>query len=304
MNIELANRLYEYRKQSGLSQEELAEKLGISRQSVSKWERAESCPDTDNLIELAKIYNVSLDALVNNDVTKNNTLDESCKEQELPYIIKVNYDNNCFEDNFDNHIMIKEDGMHVLLEGHKQEMKLNDDGTSITTDKDGKKVLPFDCLYTEINGEEKQVVEIDGFGKHKKTPSDSLIKIKDIINGLLILIISAVYVALCALNITEWGKFWVIFVYYPAFTSLLESIVYKDANKFASPVLCAAVYVTLGIYFHAWHPYWFIFFIFPIYHTIVSLFKKKHVVYFYDENGEKHKFTINNGDIQVTLKNK
>ena len=70
MNIELANRLYEYRKQSGLSQEELAEKLGISRQSVSKWERAESCPDTDNLIELAKIYNVSLDELVNNNVNE------------------------------------------------------------------------------------------------------------------------------------------------------------------------------------------------------------------------------------------
>lgn len=37
MNIEIANRLLEYRKKSGLSQEELAEKLNISRQSVSKW---------------------------------------------------------------------------------------------------------------------------------------------------------------------------------------------------------------------------------------------------------------------------
>ena len=65
MNIELANRLLQYRKNSGLSQEELAEKLNISRQSVSKWERAEASPDTDNLIELAKIYNVTLDELLN-----------------------------------------------------------------------------------------------------------------------------------------------------------------------------------------------------------------------------------------------
>ena len=53
MNIELANRLLQYRKNSGLSQEELAEKLGISRQSISKWERAEASPDTDNIIELS-----------------------------------------------------------------------------------------------------------------------------------------------------------------------------------------------------------------------------------------------------------
>ena len=67
MNIEIANRLLEYRKKSGLSQEELAEKLDISRQSVSKWERAEASPDTDNLIELAKIYGVTMDDLLNVD---------------------------------------------------------------------------------------------------------------------------------------------------------------------------------------------------------------------------------------------
>ena len=64
MNIEIANRLVTLRKENGLSQEELAARIGISRQAVSKWERAESSPDTDNLIALAKLYNVSLDALL------------------------------------------------------------------------------------------------------------------------------------------------------------------------------------------------------------------------------------------------
>ncbi|MBP2656034.1 MAG: hypothetical protein H6Q73_3603, partial [Firmicutes bacterium] len=64
MNIEIANRLVNLRKNSGLSQEALAEKLGISRQAVSKWERAEASPDTDNLILLAKIYKISLDELL------------------------------------------------------------------------------------------------------------------------------------------------------------------------------------------------------------------------------------------------
>lgn len=67
MNIEIANRLVQLRKQKNLSQEELAAKLGISRQAVSKWERAESSPDTDNLILLARLYGVSLDDLLRTD---------------------------------------------------------------------------------------------------------------------------------------------------------------------------------------------------------------------------------------------
>lgn len=64
MNIEIANRLVTLRKEKGFSQEDVAEKLGISRQAVSKWERAEASPDTDNLIALSKLYGVSLDELL------------------------------------------------------------------------------------------------------------------------------------------------------------------------------------------------------------------------------------------------
>ena len=64
MNIEIANRLVNLRKSNNLSQEALAEKLGISRQAVSKWERAEASPDTDNLILLARLYHISLDELL------------------------------------------------------------------------------------------------------------------------------------------------------------------------------------------------------------------------------------------------
>lgn len=67
MNVETANRLQTLRKKNGYSQEELAEKIGISRQAVSKWERAEASPDTDNLILLAKLYGVTLDELLKTD---------------------------------------------------------------------------------------------------------------------------------------------------------------------------------------------------------------------------------------------
>lgn len=53
-----------FRKQSGLTQEEVAEKLGVSRQAIAKWERGETSPDVEFCIELANLYGTTLDALV------------------------------------------------------------------------------------------------------------------------------------------------------------------------------------------------------------------------------------------------
>ncbi len=62
MNI--TKRLVELRKQTGLSQEDFAEKLGLSRQSISKWETGEAIPDVDNLILLSQKYDVSIDYIL------------------------------------------------------------------------------------------------------------------------------------------------------------------------------------------------------------------------------------------------
>lgn len=63
MNI--SERIYQLRKESGKSQGELAQLLGVSRQSVSKWENGTSNPEIENLIELSKIFGVSVDQIVN-----------------------------------------------------------------------------------------------------------------------------------------------------------------------------------------------------------------------------------------------
>ena len=67
MNVQIAQRLAELRRAKGYSQESLARELGLSRQAVSKWERAESSPDTENLIALARLYGVTLDDLLSVD---------------------------------------------------------------------------------------------------------------------------------------------------------------------------------------------------------------------------------------------
>ena len=81
MNIEIADRLQKLRKEKGFSQEQLAEELGISRQAVSKWERAEASPDTDNLVELAKLYGISLDELL--DLDKSASYVKDNKEEQI-----------------------------------------------------------------------------------------------------------------------------------------------------------------------------------------------------------------------------
>lgn len=85
MNIEIANRFQQLRKKQGLSQEELAEKIGVSRQAVSKWERAEASPDTDNLILLSKLYGVSLDELLRTDSVQIGSEGVSLKKEDYGF---------------------------------------------------------------------------------------------------------------------------------------------------------------------------------------------------------------------------
>ncbi|MBR3869153.1 MAG: helix-turn-helix transcriptional regulator [Clostridia bacterium] len=81
MSIQLGTKLADLRKRNGYSQEALAEKMGVSRQAVSKWERGESTPDTDTLIELARLYSVSLDTLVGNEQNEETKESETGKKK-------------------------------------------------------------------------------------------------------------------------------------------------------------------------------------------------------------------------------
>ena len=107
MTIEIADRLIKLRKKHGYSQEELADKLGLSRQAVSKWERAEASPDTDNLICLAKLYGVSLDELLSTDDDVETIVEEQVKDKDI-------------------HIEKSKEGIHIT----------DDDGSSVHITKD------------------------------------------------------------------------------------------------------------------------------------------------------------------------
>ena len=64
-------KIYKLRKQKGYSQDELAEKLGVSRQAVSKWELDEMLPDGENAVKIAKMFSVTTDYLLNEKIETN-----------------------------------------------------------------------------------------------------------------------------------------------------------------------------------------------------------------------------------------
>ena len=64
----LADKIIDLRKKNGWSQEELADKLGVSRQSISKWEGAQSMPDMNRILKMSEIFGVSTDYLLKEDM--------------------------------------------------------------------------------------------------------------------------------------------------------------------------------------------------------------------------------------------
>ena len=65
--MKLPDKIIKHRKANGWSQEELAEKLNVSRQAVSRWENGSALPDAQNMLQISKLFSVSADYLLNDD---------------------------------------------------------------------------------------------------------------------------------------------------------------------------------------------------------------------------------------------
>lgn len=76
--MNLSEKIFELRKANSMSQEQLAEKLNVSRQSISKWESGDSSPEIERLVELSNVFNVTTDYLL-----KPSTVDELTVRTEM-----------------------------------------------------------------------------------------------------------------------------------------------------------------------------------------------------------------------------
>jgi transcriptional regulator with XRE-family HTH domain len=279
MTLETANRLYQLRKKHNLSQEELAEKLGVSRQAVSKWERSEASPDTDNLIALAKIYDLSLDELIyggkeekkeeKKEETKENT---SAEGDESVYIdiddgedkVKIGPEGILVEEKNGNTVKININGkiMEKVIKKIEDNIDEHDDEDD---DDDDDDELYETVYFTEgdIKGTDKKL-----HLKIKKTNKFWL---------------EVPYPIICALAYLIFGFYdicggfalsWVIFITIPVYYTLVEAIYKRSFAYFSYPVFCVVVYLVCGLYFHNWHPSWLIFVTVPVYYPIADALDK------------------------------
>ena len=235
MDLAMAQRLVNRRKAAGLSQEALAAQLGVSRQAVSKWERSESSPDTDNLIALAALYGVSLDELLYGEAAgdsdggteasdeteeaENSTDNARCGDKPL-VDISLARGIHVIDPNKGEEVHVGWNGIHVTNERKGEEVHvgpggvhvdtLEDDGHSVHTNADGTVTIDGETFSSWKEAHDK----LDHYGKHFHT---------------------------------KLGRAW---------------------NMFPFPALIALAYLALGIVYGTWGMGLFLVFLIPVYYAL------------------------------------
>lgn len=248
MDLAMAQRLVDRRKAAGLSQEALAAQLGVSRQAVSKWERSESSPDTDNLIALAALYGVSLDELLYGEAASDadgsedgstETVDEAKEAEDSaehadcgdkPLVdISLARGIHVIDPNKGEEVHVGWNGIHVANERKGEEVHvgpdgvhvdtLEDDGHSVHTDDDGTVTIDGETFSSWKEAHDK----LDHHGKHFHT---------------------------------KVGRTW---------------------NKFPFPALVALAYLVLGIVYGTWAAGLFLVFLIPVYYAFGDFIDQRHL---------------------------
>lgn len=280
MNLEIATRIVGLRKANKLSQEALAEKLGISRQAVSKWERAEASPDTDNLIALAKLYHVSLDEL-----------------------LKINEEE---ETDSAGGVDVGTDGIaggsaaSAGMRGAEGEVLSADTrevGESITEQVTGSSReggqedtgVGEDDVYIGLKGihvksHSGEEVHIDRRGIHVRDMKSDVhiggngvfvngekVRSVEIPLGVLAIIIYIV-IGFC---FDLWHPGWLLFILIPIISSLVDAVCKRDASLFQYPVFAFGIFLYAGIVHTLWHPAWVVFLTIPIFYFLTGAVKDR-----------------------------
>lgn len=248
MDLAMAQRLVDRRKAAGLSQEALAAQLGVSRQAVSKWERSESSPDTDNLIALAALYGVSLDELLYGEAASDadssedgstETVDEAKEAEDSaehadcgdkPLVdISLARGIHVIDPNKGEEVHVGWNGIHVTNERKGEEVHVGPDGVHVhTLEDDGHSVHTNDDGTVTIDGEtfsswKEAHNKLDHHGKHFHT---------------------------------KVGRTW---------------------NKFPFPALVALAYLVLGIVYGTWGMGLFLVFLIPVYYALGDFIDQRHL---------------------------
>ena len=241
MDLAMAQRLVDRRKAAGLSQEALAAQLGVSRQAVSKWERSESSPDTDNLIALAALYGVSLDELL-----YGKAVDDADNPEDGDTGTEASDEAEEDEDSADNTSRSDKPlvdislahGIHVIDPDKGEEVHVGWNGIHVTNDRKGEEV------HVGPGGVHVDTLEDDGHSVH--TNADGTVTID-------------------GETFSSWKE---------AHDKLdhhgkrFHTKLGRAWNKFPFPAIVALAYLALGIAYGTWGMGLFLVFLIPVYYAI------------------------------------
>lgn len=250
MDLAMAQRLVDRRKAAGLSQEALAAQLGVSRQAVSKWERSESSPDTDNLIALAALYGVSLDELLYGEAVD----DADCSE-DGDAGAEASDEAEEDEDSADNTSRSDKPlvdislarGIHVIDPDKGEEVHVGWNGIHVTNDRKGEKV------HVGPGGVHVDTLEDDGHSVH--TNADGTVTID-------------------GETFSSWKE---------AHDKLdhhgkhFHTKLGRAWNKFPFPAIVVLAYLALGIVYGTWATGLFLVFLIPIYYALGDFIDQRHL---------------------------
>ena len=230
----LPNNLYELRRKAGLSQEEFADRLNVSRQAVSKWERGEAYPDTENLITISEMFKVTIDELLN-------AKDLSSIEAKNIDAPDVNEQANITDET-------KSKG------GYGLKLEL-DNGINLKVGK----------------GDEDDFINGDDDDKDAAARSSwKYAMLYSVPYSILCLV--AFLVLGFTLNAWYWA--WTLFMTVPIYDSVLDAIRKKSLSEFEYAIFVAFIYCLFGIIYKWWHPGWVIFVTIPVFYTVAEAIDK------------------------------
>lgn len=223
--------LYNLRKQRGWTQTELADKLGVTNQAVSKWENGDSFPDTGMLVPLAELFGVSVDELLKG------------KRKPVPATEQKTFER-------DSATIAAEEKNENAESSPVQSPLVNETDEKSKTETDG-------------NAESAKNDETTDFPPHHR-------KQAALFNGAIMLSATIAFFLLGTLG-NYWYVCWLAFPVGITLCALLNGIdeymTKKKTAEFCGFIMlaCADVFLFLGLQYSLWHPAWIVFLIGPLF---------------------------------------
>ena len=249
MSETFGQRIQRLRKQKGLTQEDIAKRITISPQAVSKWENDASSPDITMIGDLADILGVSVDELLGREPSEKEEPEKEIHDEDDPVKPEP-------EEVRDDRVVIDDKGIHLQSE----------DGDTVEILDDGIKVTSADGTHVRVHSDEE-------YRQKRKNERYSWIT-----SGTLMGVAIIAYIILGVTwkhNNMGWVFGWTILLDALWISSIVPMIRHKRISDLLYPLLVTSAYCKLGFLgveygFAGWETYWFLFLTIPAFYLIVG----------------------------------